>query len=228
MWRLFLIVPIHSVRYGLADPGLCKCHTHKYDPIPHTDYFRLFAFFNEADECVSPFQFQPTTNRPCLPSLFRWNNRFKSAIAKSLTTKTLGTEQREIVEKVPTRRSRWNPQIGARSEQQERISLRTTGRWFSRVMLPSDDKRRTTKPSPKNNVVAKAMRFPMPMFIPSSSIACPKDSLVSDWRRCRTNRFPRKDRHLPRLEFCDLTIDDGNHRRPGPNGKTIGIAESGS
>ena len=27
-----------------------RCHTHKYDAIPHSDYYRLFAFFNNADE----------------------------------------------------------------------------------------------------------------------------------------------------------------------------------
>ncbi len=30
--------------------GCANCHTHKFDPIPHTDYFRLMAFFNNADE----------------------------------------------------------------------------------------------------------------------------------------------------------------------------------
>ena len=27
-----------------------QCHTHKFDPITHTDYYRLFAFLNTADE----------------------------------------------------------------------------------------------------------------------------------------------------------------------------------
>ncbi len=30
--------------------GCAQCHTHKYDPITHKEYFRLFAFFNNADE----------------------------------------------------------------------------------------------------------------------------------------------------------------------------------
>jgi hypothetical protein len=30
--------------------GCAQCHTHKFDPITHTDYYRLFAFLNNADE----------------------------------------------------------------------------------------------------------------------------------------------------------------------------------
>ncbi len=30
--------------------GCVRCHTHKYDPLPHDTYYRLFAFFNDADE----------------------------------------------------------------------------------------------------------------------------------------------------------------------------------
>ena len=30
--------------------GCAQCHTHKYDPITHTDYFALFALLNNADE----------------------------------------------------------------------------------------------------------------------------------------------------------------------------------
>lgn len=30
--------------------GCAQCHTHKYDPITHNDYFSLFAVFNNADE----------------------------------------------------------------------------------------------------------------------------------------------------------------------------------
>jgi hypothetical protein len=32
--------------------GCAQCHTHKYDPIPHRDYYRLMAFLNNADELV--------------------------------------------------------------------------------------------------------------------------------------------------------------------------------
>jgi Protein of unknown function (DUF1553)/Protein of unknown function (DUF1549)/Planctomycete cytochrome C len=30
--------------------GCAQCHTHKFDPIPHTDYFKMFAFLNNAEE----------------------------------------------------------------------------------------------------------------------------------------------------------------------------------
>lgn len=30
--------------------GCAQCHTHKFDPIPHRDYYRLGAFFNSIDE----------------------------------------------------------------------------------------------------------------------------------------------------------------------------------
>lgn len=30
--------------------GCVRCHGHKYDPLPHQDYYKLFAFFNNAEE----------------------------------------------------------------------------------------------------------------------------------------------------------------------------------
>lgn len=30
--------------------GCAQCHTHKFDPIPHTDYFRFLAFLNNTEE----------------------------------------------------------------------------------------------------------------------------------------------------------------------------------
>lgn len=30
--------------------GCARCHSHKYDPLPHDEYYKLFAFFNSSDE----------------------------------------------------------------------------------------------------------------------------------------------------------------------------------
>ena len=30
--------------------GCCQCHTHKFDPIPHREYYQLFAFFNNGTD----------------------------------------------------------------------------------------------------------------------------------------------------------------------------------
>ncbi len=38
-----------SVWMGLTT-GCAQCHTHKFDPVTHTDYFALFALLNNADE----------------------------------------------------------------------------------------------------------------------------------------------------------------------------------
>jgi len=38
-----------SVWLGLT-VGCAQCHSHKYDPISHTDYYRIFALLNNADE----------------------------------------------------------------------------------------------------------------------------------------------------------------------------------
>ena len=38
-----------EVMFGLTF-GCVQCHDHKYDPIPHAEFYQLFAFFNQADE----------------------------------------------------------------------------------------------------------------------------------------------------------------------------------
>jgi hypothetical protein len=40
---------IATVWLGLS-VGCARCHDHKFDPIPHKDYYRMFAFLNDLDE----------------------------------------------------------------------------------------------------------------------------------------------------------------------------------
>ncbi len=50
--------------------GCAQCHTHKYDPIPHREYYQFMAFLNNADE--------PELEVP-LPELRRSAKPFSSA-----------------------------------------------------------------------------------------------------------------------------------------------------
>ncbi|TWT92428.1 PSD1 and planctomycete cytochrome C domain-containing protein [Stieleria varia] len=38
-----------AVWFGLT-VGCAQCHTHKFDPLTHSEYYQLYAFFNDADE----------------------------------------------------------------------------------------------------------------------------------------------------------------------------------
>ena len=44
-----------------------RCHTHKYDPIPQKEYYRLFAFFNSTSESAmdgNKYEYGPTLRVP--------------------------------------------------------------------------------------------------------------------------------------------------------------------
>lgn len=44
-----------AVWFGLT-VGCAQCHTHKFDPITHAEYYQLYAFFNNADEPKLPIK----------------------------------------------------------------------------------------------------------------------------------------------------------------------------
>lgn len=58
--------------------GCCQCHTHKYDPITHTEYFQLMALMNNADE--------PTRELPDaqIEALWRRNREQADKLVKQL------------------------------------------------------------------------------------------------------------------------------------------------
>jgi hypothetical protein len=43
-----------------------RCHEHKFDPIPQQDFYRLFSFFNNIDECGQATYFTGSTPVPTL------------------------------------------------------------------------------------------------------------------------------------------------------------------
>jgi hypothetical protein len=52
--------------------GCCQCHSHKYDPFPHEEYYKLFAFFNQTEDAnrydQEPLVLTPTLEQQKLKS----------------------------------------------------------------------------------------------------------------------------------------------------------------
>lgn len=79
-----------SIWLGLST-GCAQCHTHKYDPITHTDYYRLMALLNNADEPEAAVRSPEMVKRRdeiqakinmledgLLPQLPDWEKRFQT------------------------------------------------------------------------------------------------------------------------------------------------------
>lgn len=66
--------------------GCCQCHTHKYDPISHTEYFRIMAFLNNADE--PQLELPPDS----LDEVWKLNRQKADALAQQLADKWPGTK----------------------------------------------------------------------------------------------------------------------------------------
>jgi len=68
-----------------------RCHTHKYDPIPQTEYYRLLAFFNSTAEHSmdgNSYTYGPTVKAP--QNLAAWNAWIENESAK-----------RELIDSIP-------------------------------------------------------------------------------------------------------------------------------
>ncbi|MCA9138748.1 MAG: PSD1 domain-containing protein [Planctomycetales bacterium] len=66
---------IGSVLLGMT-LTCARCHSHKYDPVPQTEYYRLMAFFNSTSEPAldqNKYDYGPTTKAPTDPQGWaRW------------------------------------------------------------------------------------------------------------------------------------------------------------
>jgi len=77
-----------EVMFGLTF-GCVQCHEHKYDPIPHAEFYQMFAFFNQADE---PRIEAPTTEES------------KNRVQHDEKVKVLDTRVKALEEKDPERK----------------------------------------------------------------------------------------------------------------------------
>jgi hypothetical protein len=83
--------------FGTAFLGLtlecCKCHDHKYDPVSQKDFYSLFAFFQNIDECGQTTYFTEATPVPAL--LLSSGEQDKALAAKRLA---IGRAERQWAE----------------------------------------------------------------------------------------------------------------------------------
>jgi len=73
-----------------------RCHTHKYDPIPQTEYYRLMAFFNSTAEHSmdgNKYEYGPVLKAPANIAAWKQWDKLESARDKLLATARLHLKQ---------------------------------------------------------------------------------------------------------------------------------------
>src|SRR4051794_11554763 len=83
--------------------GCAQCHTHKYDPIPHKDYYGLFAFFNSASEVDLPLP--SPTEIASYPKRLAAYNAEKKALEQSI--------ERDESTSRPARQAAWEATLAS-------------------------------------------------------------------------------------------------------------------
>ena len=93
-----------------------RCHTHKYDPIPQTEYYRLFAFFNSTAESSmdgNKYEYGPVVRAPAsIPAWHQWADL--EAARESLLLR--GNEQLKDVPGIPDTEKTKFQSAGAREQ----------------------------------------------------------------------------------------------------------------
>lgn len=106
-WRIENVADrVHT--FGTAVLGLtmecCRCHDHKYDPIPMRDYYSLSAFFNSIDESGV---YDRTEKVPC-PSILLPTTDEQTAISEAAAALNIAeAEYTDTIERSQERYSEW-------------------------------------------------------------------------------------------------------------------------
>jgi hypothetical protein len=77
-----------TVMLGMS-MGCARCHTHKYDPITHTDYYQMYAFFNNTAEKPldgNKYDYAPTIKVPVDQASWKQWDELNKRRDKLLTT----------------------------------------------------------------------------------------------------------------------------------------------
>lgn len=89
--------------------GCAECHTHKYDPITHEDYYRFYAIFNNTTDGGN-YSVQPTVPVPP-PSVKTRLDYFHAQIARVKRNLALAEK------KLPSEQQAWEARFAGRSNQ---------------------------------------------------------------------------------------------------------------
>ena len=98
----------------------CKCHDHKFDPIPTRDYYRVYSAFATAQPAEIPAPFSKLENK----SQFKWQHRHVSRLLEFAEKR-----RKELYEKREVASRKWYEDKGIADQYQE---------FNERIKLPAE------------------------------------------------------------------------------------------